>query len=399
MNGSRSPGSECFVIMPFGMKQFGTGGREIDFDLVYRDLIQRAVAMVPGLQCLRCDDLEQPGWIHERMLEHIFKARVAIVDLSALNANVFYELGVRHALCRGITVLLKETGTTAPFNLAGMDTIAYTATPAGISERVDVLARYLKNSLGDPSAMDSLVHKALPQLRIQRVQSPAARMEPLRWHLTIDSEALSHCPEIGFVTGDRRDLVELADTWVNSENTLMQMDSFYGKSTSATIRYLGARKNEAGIVEEDTIAEALRRRLKALRVTSVDPATVIETTAGALEDSHGVERLLHVAAVVGQPLQGWRPVQDLAQCVKAPLRKALNAGARAVLLPIFGTGPGGGDLEATMTLLIDTAVEFLRHEKTRAGRLRHVYFYVWGEDDLVQCKAIADRHPALRVAT
>lgn len=395
MSAAPRGGSTCFVIMPFGEKPSGSGGRIIDFDLVHRDLIKAALQQVPELHSLRCDEIERPGWIHERMLEHIFLSGAAVVDLSALNANVFYELGVRHALRRGITVLIQESGTSTPFNLAGMDVIRYEATPEGLAAAVPKLVRYLRNALDGPAETDSLVHKALPQLRVQRLQRQAPLAPPLCWWLR-DGAGDDGTPlRVGLVTGDRRDLADIADVWVNSENTQMQMDGIYGKSTSATIRYLGARRNEAGVVVEDCIADQLRHKLRDLGLSAVDAGTVLETGPGALRDDLGVQRVLHVAAVVGQPLQGWRPVHDLAACVRAVLRKSLDGGSRAVLMPIFGTGPGGGELEPTFELLLATAVEFLTQPRTRKGSLRDVLFYVWGEDDLAQCRAIADGHAAL----
>jgi hypothetical protein len=52
---------------------------------------------------------------------------VAIVDTSTLNANVFFELGVRHALKKSLAVLIRGEGTTSPFNNAGMSSIEYGA--------------------------------------------------------------------------------------------------------------------------------------------------------------------------------------------------------------------------------------------------------------------------------
>ena len=105
--------------MPFGQKA-DIDGNLVDFDAVYKYVIQKAVALVPGLTCLRSDDIDKPGLIHARMLRSIYTSRVAIVDTSTLNANVFYELGVRHALRKSITVLIRRQGTTSPFNIEGM---------------------------------------------------------------------------------------------------------------------------------------------------------------------------------------------------------------------------------------------------------------------------------------
>ena len=115
-------GRICFVIMPYGQKE-DADGQVIDFDEIYQYIIKEAVDKLPGLACQRCDDIDAPGWIHERMLRHIYEDPIAIVDTSTLNANVFYELGVRHALRRSTTVLIHRAGTTWPFNIAGLNSI------------------------------------------------------------------------------------------------------------------------------------------------------------------------------------------------------------------------------------------------------------------------------------
>ncbi len=86
----------AFIIMPFGKKK-DTEGNEIDFDLVYTDVIQEPVEAA-GFQPLRCDQIMQAGSIHQDMFTHIATDDLAIVDITLFNPNVFYELGVRHAL-------------------------------------------------------------------------------------------------------------------------------------------------------------------------------------------------------------------------------------------------------------------------------------------------------------
>ena len=98
----------AFVIMPYGVRK-DIDGQGVDFDQVYRRIIEPAVRTT-GLDCLRCDDLNEPGWIPARMLKHILEDRVAVVDTSTWNVNVFYELGVRHTLKKGVTVLIRREG-------------------------------------------------------------------------------------------------------------------------------------------------------------------------------------------------------------------------------------------------------------------------------------------------
>jgi hypothetical protein len=96
---------------------------------------------------------------HERMLSHICEDRVAIVDTSTLNANVFYELGVRHALKRSATILIHKKGTSRLFNIAGLSSIEYSTNSEGSrrSEKRRSLAIYITNALKDSAGTDSLV--------------------------------------------------------------------------------------------------------------------------------------------------------------------------------------------------------------------------------------------------
>ena len=89
-------GKTCFVIMPFGEKK-DIDGQPINFDVIYKDFIKDAVEGL-SLKCIRCDEIAEAGWIHSKMFEYIFSADVAVVDITSLNPNVFYELGIRHAL-------------------------------------------------------------------------------------------------------------------------------------------------------------------------------------------------------------------------------------------------------------------------------------------------------------
>src|SRR5581483_6237048 len=86
----------CFVLMPFGVKADGAG-RRIDFDSIYRDGIQPAVGDA-RMEPLRADEERDGGIVHKPMLERLVLCSFAVADLTLANANVFYELGVRHAV-------------------------------------------------------------------------------------------------------------------------------------------------------------------------------------------------------------------------------------------------------------------------------------------------------------
>jgi tetratricopeptide (TPR) repeat protein len=120
----------CFVLMPFGRKP-DAGGVTIDFDAVYRDLIKPAIDAA-GLEPIRADEEQGGGIIHKPMFERLILCDYAVADLTTANANVFYELGVRHAVRPFSTVMIFAEGARLPFDLAPLRAIPYRLTPAGV---------------------------------------------------------------------------------------------------------------------------------------------------------------------------------------------------------------------------------------------------------------------------
>ena len=106
----------CFVLMPFGRKTDATG-RITDFDAVYREIIAPAV-QAAGLEPIRADEERVGGTIHKPMFERLMLCDYAVADITGANPNVYYELGIRHAMRPRSTVILFAEGTTLPFDIA-----------------------------------------------------------------------------------------------------------------------------------------------------------------------------------------------------------------------------------------------------------------------------------------
>jgi hypothetical protein len=114
----------CFVLMPFGTKP-GPNGTPIDFDAVYRDLIRPAVEAAE-LEPIRADEEQVGGIIHKAMFERLILCEYAVADLTTANANVFYELGLRHAVRPASTVLVfADSGGRLPFDVAPLRGLPY----------------------------------------------------------------------------------------------------------------------------------------------------------------------------------------------------------------------------------------------------------------------------------
>ncbi|MBM4200100.1 MAG: DUF4071 domain-containing protein [Gammaproteobacteria bacterium] len=98
--------------MPFGVK-LGADGKKIDFNRVYAEYIAPAVEAA-GLSVFRADQETRAGDILTDMFQELLVADLVVADLSIDNPNVWYELGVRHALrSRGVVLVCGGKVTTA----------------------------------------------------------------------------------------------------------------------------------------------------------------------------------------------------------------------------------------------------------------------------------------------
>ena len=94
----------AFVAMPFGTKQ-DAEGNQIDFNAIYADYIRPALEDA-GMEVFRADEEEEAGEIRKDMFFELLVADLVVADLSIDNPNVWYELGVRHALrARGVVLI------------------------------------------------------------------------------------------------------------------------------------------------------------------------------------------------------------------------------------------------------------------------------------------------------
>src|SRR3954447_7402908 len=124
-----APDPLCFVLMPFGRKSDPTGVT-IDFDAVYQELIAPAVRAAE-LEPIRADEEVTGGIVHKPMFERLILCEYAVADLTFANANVFYELGVRHAVRPHTTVLVFAAGQRMPFAVELDRGIPYALTAGG----------------------------------------------------------------------------------------------------------------------------------------------------------------------------------------------------------------------------------------------------------------------------
>lgn len=125
--------NSCFVAMEFGT----------DTDEIYKT-VQRAAAAC-NITCERSDDLKKSVPFINNIISSINSSYFIIVDISRLNPNVLYELGIAHTLrSLGRVLILKDSTTTCPSDLMHITYFSYEK--GKYSELYDHVLNFLKNN-------------------------------------------------------------------------------------------------------------------------------------------------------------------------------------------------------------------------------------------------------------
>lgn len=103
-----------FVVCPF----------KEEFNAIYEDHIKAVVEAELSMQCIRADEIYSNGPIIEDIWRLINEARVIVADLTERNPNVFYEVGLAHAIGKEV-ILLAQDVNDIPFDLRHLRTIIY----------------------------------------------------------------------------------------------------------------------------------------------------------------------------------------------------------------------------------------------------------------------------------
>src|SRR5262245_55162617 len=147
----------AFIVRPFGTKE------GIDFDEVEAKLIAPALKQL-GIEGRTTGEIARQGNIREDMFRLLVLSDVVIADVSIYNANVFYELGIRHGLQDQHTLLIRAEGSKDkyPFDLQTDRYFLYD--PANPGAKHDEFLKALRSTLAS-AVKDSPVFQLLPRLK------------------------------------------------------------------------------------------------------------------------------------------------------------------------------------------------------------------------------------------
>src|SRR5262245_6682636 len=107
-NPEEPPLETCFVMMPFG------GVNDRYFLNIYEPAI-----MAAGLRAVRADSLFTPTPIIRDIWTMTRNAKILLADVSGTNPNVFYELGLAHAIGKPVVIVSRSLAD-VPFDLRSL---------------------------------------------------------------------------------------------------------------------------------------------------------------------------------------------------------------------------------------------------------------------------------------
>jgi hypothetical protein len=241
----------AFIIRPFGTKN------EINFDDVEQKLIDPALNQL-GITGRTTMEIRRQGNIRLDTFQRLLTADLVIADISIHNANVYYELGVRHALRGKHTFMIRARGADiktdeVPFDIKTDRYLTYDAVNPATS-LVD-LVEGLRQTINS-EAKDSPVFQMLPDLGEQ----DRARFLPIPRDFREEVECATEKREIG-------DLELLAAEargfeWEVEGLRLVGRAQFNLKAfEGARLTWEAVRKQDALDVEANTLLGTIYQRL------------------------------------------------------------------------------------------------------------------------------------------
>ncbi len=126
---------EVLVLMPFADS----------LRPIYEDHLEKPISRL-NLRIKRADDLYGPSVVMQDVWSAINAARIIIADCTGRNPNVFYEIGLAHAIGK-YTILIAQSIEDVPFDLRHRRVIVYTYTPRGMREFTKTLLKTIRSSL------------------------------------------------------------------------------------------------------------------------------------------------------------------------------------------------------------------------------------------------------------
>ncbi|MBN1626431.1 MAG: hypothetical protein JW944_07885 [Deltaproteobacteria bacterium] len=145
INNKELRAKSAFIIAPIGSERTDIR-RRIDghLELIYRPVLKE----LGYIKILASHEESKPGSITQQIIGHLFNDDMVIADLTTLNANVMYELSVRHAVQKPVVTVAAE-GTIFPFDIKDDRHLTFRNDEMGLVELKSKLPAVIKEAEKD----------------------------------------------------------------------------------------------------------------------------------------------------------------------------------------------------------------------------------------------------------
>lgn len=141
------PKAVAFMVMPFGTKSVDhahadpSAPAQVDFDALWEKVYKPALAEL-DYEPVRADQ-DVGALIIDEMIRRLTIADLVVADVSLPNANVYYELGIRHAAAACGSVTVSAEWARPLFDLASMRQLRFPLSDGSIPDDQAKIAREL----------------------------------------------------------------------------------------------------------------------------------------------------------------------------------------------------------------------------------------------------------------
>jgi hypothetical protein len=177
----------CFFVTPIGAD--GSPQRKRADDVLKHVLRSISKGL---LDIVRADEVDEPGTITSDIIARLYNADLVIADLTGQNANVFYEVGLRHAFNKPIVQICQD-GEKLPFDIMAERTVFFDisdiASVAAAKEKIQkyalaaLNARPYKSPVQRALALESLFHHVddlpIPKSLVEKLDEMASNIEDI----------------------------------------------------------------------------------------------------------------------------------------------------------------------------------------------------------------------------
>ncbi|NTI64155.1 hypothetical protein G6L85_21810 [Agrobacterium rhizogenes] len=198
----KSEKKRCFVVGPIGADD---SDDRIHADWLLEAIIQPVFdAHFSDFVVERADKISNPGQITTQIITALLEAELVIADLTTLNANAFYEIGIRHTIQKPIIHMFLE-GQSIPFDIAAFRSIKFSRRrPSDLRVAKDTLKAFVQEAISEDHEIDNPVTFSRGKIEFAQTATPKERiledqLAAINSRLDLMDMALGNPPNLMFM--------------------------------------------------------------------------------------------------------------------------------------------------------------------------------------------------------